>query len=393
MRAKSIKGKSPEEIKQALEQSMADGFKPTLAIVFISIKQDRKAVCAILHNEDIDILGATSSGEFVDGHQSQGEIAILLLDIHRDHYCILFEKTKGKDINQAARKAATAALSKFSHPGLILCSTCISNTGETYDGRALIHGLETALGKEVEIFGGMAGADGALAGTQVFDTRHITDEGFAILVLNTDKISMTGTAISGWKPLGRVRTATKCMDEWIYEIDGQPALEMYLRYLGQTLNSKNESSQSFFIEDIGFFYPFLTIDSGEPSLRTPMEVDKDRNAIKLNFAIPEGAQFQFTLPPEFDIVESILNNATEIKESQHTEAEALLVFSCLGRLSALGPMIEQENEGLHKIWKAPMAGFFTYGEYGKSLNDNHKFHSTTCSWVALREKTRTEDNL
>jgi hypothetical protein len=41
MKAKSIKGKSTEETKSALEESIADGYKPTLAIVFISIKQDR----------------------------------------------------------------------------------------------------------------------------------------------------------------------------------------------------------------------------------------------------------------------------------------------------------------------------------------------------------------
>lgn len=34
MKAKSIKGKSPEEIKAALAPSMADGYKPTLAVVF-----------------------------------------------------------------------------------------------------------------------------------------------------------------------------------------------------------------------------------------------------------------------------------------------------------------------------------------------------------------------
>ena len=60
MKAKSLKGKSPEEIKSALAQSLADGFKPTLAIMFISIKQDRKAICEILHKKGIDILGATS---------------------------------------------------------------------------------------------------------------------------------------------------------------------------------------------------------------------------------------------------------------------------------------------------------------------------------------------
>ena len=60
MTAQSIRGKSPEEIQSALLQSMADGFKPTLSIVFISVKQDRKAVCEILHQKEIDIIGATS---------------------------------------------------------------------------------------------------------------------------------------------------------------------------------------------------------------------------------------------------------------------------------------------------------------------------------------------
>jgi hypothetical protein len=384
MKAKSIKGKSPEEIKNELTKSLSDGLKPTLAIVFISIKQDREAVFEILKTNKIDILGATSSGEFIDGHQSQGEIAILLLDIDREDYLILFESTQGKNIATSAKEAGRLALSKFPNPGLIILSTCLSTEGEMYDGRSLIHGIQKAVGEEVEIFGGMAGADGALAGTLVFNNEQTTDEGFALLVLNADKVKLTGAAISGWKSIGKVRTVTKCIDGWMYEIDGQPALDMYLRYLGQKLEKEDGSGQIFFFEDIGFFHPFIAIDSGEPILRTPMEVDRERNAIKLDFPLPEGGQLQFTLPPDFDIVETVLSEAAALKKD--SRADALLVFSCLGRISALGPLIEQENEGLHKIWNAPMAGFFTYGEYGRGLDNNYKFHSTTCSWVALKEQ-------
>ena len=92
------------------------------------------------------------------------------------------------------------------------------------------------------------------------------------------------------------------------------------------------------------------------------------------------------MPPDFDIVENVLENAGEIKGSAQSGADALLIFSCAGRLSALGPMISAENDGLHEIWKAPMAGFFTYGEYGRAINGKQEFHSTTCSWVALKEK-------
>ena len=81
MIAKTIKGNSPEEIKTALQESKEDGYKPTLAIIFISVKQDREAVCEVFNQEGIDIFGATSSGEFIEGHQSEGAIVVMLLNI------------------------------------------------------------------------------------------------------------------------------------------------------------------------------------------------------------------------------------------------------------------------------------------------------------------------
>jgi len=41
MKAKSIKGNSTEEIKTALEQNMADGFKPTLSTFFFPLNKTR----------------------------------------------------------------------------------------------------------------------------------------------------------------------------------------------------------------------------------------------------------------------------------------------------------------------------------------------------------------
>ena len=74
MRAQSISGKSPREIGSALQQSITDGFYPSLAIVFIAIKQDRKAICNVLQKDGI--LGATCCTRFIDAHQSEREIDI-----------------------------------------------------------------------------------------------------------------------------------------------------------------------------------------------------------------------------------------------------------------------------------------------------------------------------
>ena len=102
--------------------------------------------------------------------------------------------------------------------------------------------------------------------------------------------------------------------------------------------------------------------------------------------IQQGSKFRFSTPPDFDIMETIVNEATKLKNKHQTDADALLIFSCAGRLAALGPLAQQENEGLAKVWDSPMAGFYSYGEYGRGVNGKHEFHSFTNSWIALKEK-------
>ena len=112
MKAKSINGSSTEEIREALALAMQDGFKPTLAILFISIKMDRKAVCDILQKEGIDFLGATSSGEFVNGFQSEGGAVVLLMNLPRESYTILFEHIGDRDISEVSSHLAQSAITK-----------------------------------------------------------------------------------------------------------------------------------------------------------------------------------------------------------------------------------------------------------------------------------------
>lgn len=392
MKAKSIRGNSPREIQSSLLEVMgADrksdrhGFRPTFACVFISVKQDRNSVCQILHEQNIDCIGATSSTEFTESNQSEGGIVIMLLEIDRNDYSILFEDIGEQTLADSATHLAQTALQKFSNPALIICSTSLNEAGEMLDGESLIRPIEKVIGSQVNMFGGMAGDDMTFTGTYVFTNTQSTDKGIVALVLNEDKISLHGMAHSGWKPVGLLRTITKCKKNLLYEIDGQPALDMYLKYLGEDITIANDR-QTFF-NSIGLYYPFQIERPGrEPLMCNPLGYDKDENALMLETDVEEGTKFRFSTPPDFDIVETVVAKAKEIKENTDTDAEAVLIFSCASRLSALGPMAQQENEQLAKIWKAPMAGFYTYGEFGRAVNGKHEFHSTTCSWVALKEK-------
>jgi hypothetical protein len=142
-----------------------------------------------------------------------------------------------------------------------------------------------------------------------------------------------------------------------------------------------------FFDSVGVHYPFQIEREGrEPIMCNPTGYDKEKNALICESNVLQGSKFRFSTPPDFDIVETVVEKAKELKSEINAEAEALLIFSCAGRLSALGPMAQEENEGLYNVWKVPMAGFYTYGEFGKAINGKHEFHSTTCSWVALKEK-------
>lgn len=385
MKAKSIKGKSPSEIQAALQQCTTDGFRPTLGFVFVSVKLDREAICEILHQAGIDMVGATSSGEFINGYQDTGSAVVLLLDLDPASYTILFEEIGEGTLSDAATRLAQAALQRFKRPAFILCSPGISTKGEYLDGEALVRSIENVVGPQVNIYGGMAGDDLTVTGTYVFTYEQSSDSGIAALVLDEDKVSLYGMAISGWKPIGTFKTVTKSEGGWVYSIDGQPALETYLRYLGKEPMQGEDTHEIF--EKLGLYYPFqVERETGAPVMRTPLMYSREKQALMCDFDVPQGSRIRFSMPPDFDIVETVLDKANELKETSHAEAEALLVFSCAGRLSALGPLINLENEGLSEIWKAPMAGFFTYGEYGRAINGKHEFHSTTCCWVALKEK-------
>mgnify|MGYP001466780984 CR=1 FL=1 len=123
MKAKSIKGKSPEEIQSALEKSMADGFKPTLALVFISVKQDIASIISILDRKNIQIFGATTGGEISGSDISHEAISILLMDMEPANFRILHDDYAGREVVEVAKAMTEQALTIFARPAFLLSNS------------------------------------------------------------------------------------------------------------------------------------------------------------------------------------------------------------------------------------------------------------------------------
>ncbi len=379
MKAKSIKGKSTEEVKTALEQSMADGFKPTLAISFISKSLDRKAISALLDSADIAIFGCTTNGEFIDEIPEKASGAILLLDMNKEYFQVYFEEYPEKKYREVARAIALKASEKFSTPAFL-----IGTSHQAADGEEILHGIEDITGKQVNAYGGAAGDDYSFSGTVVFSNGKESGNGMVCIALDETKVEIKGIATCGWKAVGTEKIVTKSEGNHVYTVDNIPVLDITAKYGG--LENITPENNNLLIEIAANFPLQLQREKGDPIMRPGLQVDWTDRSFFTSGSVPQGSKVRFSLPPDWDVMEKVVKGVENLKATEMPEADALVVFSCAGRILSLGPLMSKELEGVKNVWNVPMAGMFSNAELGRATGGNLEMHNLTTCVVALKEK-------
>jgi len=390
MRAKSIKGKSTEEIQSSLQEAMSDSFRPTLAIVFLSVKQDREAISKLLNEKDIQIFGATTAGEFIDGEIESGSIAIMLLDMNPAYFKIEFIETSREAAFEDASKLGITGKETFDKPAFI-----IATGGVALDGEDIVEGITEGFkampsleDKELTIFGGKAGDDLLLEETFVFTKGKNRNNALVALIIDENKIDVRGIATCGWNAIGTTKTVTKSEGNIVYKVDNKPALDVLLNFLGVEIKQDGEKDIVTFLSS--WYYPVqVERENAGPVIRTAMFANRKDRSLIFSGNVPQGSKIKFAMPPDFDSIDKVVADCKNIKDDAHQQADALIMFSCVSRHLSFGMVIKEEIEQVQKIWDAPIAGFFTYGEYGKSISagrtGKNEYHNNACCMVALTE--------
>lgn len=380
MKAVSILGNSTEEINATLQQSITGEFKPTLAIVFLSVKQDHEAVCTLLNNHGIQVFGASTSGEFICSTISEGGIAIMLLDIAPSYFKIMYMETGDSSTYEVSKELGAEAKRTFSQPAFIIASGWLHT-----DGEQIIKGIEDGFGGEPSVFGGMAGDDLLLSGPIVFTYGKSSVTGVVAIVIDENKIDVTGIATCGWKPIGITKTITKSAGNVVYTIDDQPAFDLVIKYLGLNIDEMGAITNT--VVNLGAYYPLqLERENAPPVMRTTMLGNKEDRSLICAGTVPQGAKVRFSLPPDFDVIDTVIDDCLGLKDEDHIEADAVIMFSCISRYLSFGSLTSEEIERVKNVWNAPFIGFFCYGEFGRSKRGKHEFHNNTCCVLALKEK-------
>ncbi len=296
MKAKSIKGKSTTEINNALQQCMADGFTPTLAIVFLSIKQDHKAICKLMDDAGIAVFGCTTNGEFIDEVTEKGSVAILLLDINKNYFQIYFEEYPEKNYREITNSIAQKAKEVFAVPAFFIAGSNMET-----DAEELLFGFEDIVGKDVNVYGSMAGDDFTFAEQFVFTNQHTSSRGLGCIAFDEDKIMIKGVATCGWKAVGTERTVTKSSGNHVFTVDDIPVLDITTKYGG--LENVSPDNEGLLLEIAANFPLQLQREKGDPVMRPGLVIDWKDHSFYCSGSVPEGSKVRFSLPPDFVVME------------------------------------------------------------------------------------------
>jgi len=379
MKAKTIKGNSPAEIEATLNESISDGFKPTLAIITLSNIENAETIRSIFDRNGIAIFGITTAQKFTGQGMESDDIVAMLMDMKPENFRILLNDYVESSAYEAGHQAGISGKNLFANPGFIISPIDFKMSGDE-----LIRGLTDASGNDASIMGGVAGNPVDFSGI-LFTNSSSSEAGLLALIIDLDKILINGLAVSGWKPVGTAKKITKSKGSWVFTIDDKPAMNVIQRFLGDEVISPEKQANGLLPSDLGYPLQFQRA-SGNAIMKPVLFWNTADQSIMVGGEVKEGELFRFSLPPDFDSIDIVVKSTRIIKEKSMPDADALLIFSCVGRLGSFGPMITTEIEGLAATWDKPMLGFFSLGEFGKLDEGQCEFHGTTVSWVALKEK-------
>ncbi|MGM0496771.1 MAG: FIST signal transduction protein [Bacteroidota bacterium] len=379
MDVKTVKGHFFTEFEQALSLALHNDFKPDLALVFCSVSQNLNQVSKLFHDNGIEFLGATTAGEIFEDEVDEKSIVAMLMKLPHHAYSKVYrDRTDDKTtLHEVGLEIGQGALSKYKNPSVIVLSG-----GMRANGEELVNGLLASNVPGNNIFGALAGDDLRMQNTYVFTNEGITNIGVAALILDGDKISVSGIATSGWESIGTEKIITKSKGNVVYGIDNTPAIDVFLKYFDKSKERLMEND--LVVNELAQYPLHVMRENDHRVLRAPLLADQERGALVFSGTVEQGARIKFSIPPGFETIESTTQDIIKMKDSM-PEADALIMFSCKARHQALGPLVVDEVESVRNTWNAPLIGFFSYGEIGSTDDHTCDFHNETISLVVLKE--------
>ena len=364
---------SSEAIDEVIAQCQAElaGEKPQAGILYSAFDFDHELVLERIHHvfPGLELIGGTTDGEVssVLGFQ-QDSLTLTLLCADDIEIRAAVGRQVSKNPEAITQKAATEVRQQLT----MTPRFCVGIPESlTTSAASILRGLQLALG-DVPVFGGATADQTKMEQTYQFYKTEVLSDAVPFLLFAGNVLFSHGVA-SGWRPIGKRSRVTKVIDNTIYEIDHQPALDFYHYYLND------------FVPDAA--YPLAIYPPGEETffLRGALTHDQEIGSITVSGDVPENAVVQITEASLDDVVggtRSAFEHA--LAHYPGTKPDLALVFSCSWRRYILGTRTDDEYRTITELldYPLPCCGFYTFGEMAPFQQKSQAFfHNTT--FVAL----------
>ncbi|HMV81380.1 MAG TPA: adenylate/guanylate cyclase domain-containing protein [Leptospiraceae bacterium] len=373
MKSKAVSVKDISELYEILIRIEKEDFYPTFAAVFASDEFSGQELSDFFRSRNISVFGSSSREEISENSLNSGSASVLLMDIPKEFFRVkLFPL---EDSAELGRKVSKWAFSEFNDPQVLLT---VGGAGLTVFGDSLVQGLFESHPK-YPVFGALASAKKDIYKPFIFNDTESVKDGVLAWVLDGKKYRLHGTAISGWQEIGTPKTVTKSNENYVLEINNEPALDLYRKYF-QIYGTADE--QMLISE-----YPIsLLRENGGRAIRTAVSIDFQTKAIHYGGNIPEGSQIRFCTPNIAKTIQNTVHELNEFIQDEEVQNPSLMIlFDCAIRSRSLGIHMQKEIQLINELWNVPMIGFSSWGEIGSTPKSACDFHNTTIALALLTE--------
>ena len=326
------------------------------------------------------LLGCSTGGQIRNNDISDDEIAAAAMSFAATRVRIACQAAPGPEHSRACGQAIGAALAADDLAGIFALSD-----GLNVNGSELVAGITSAIGPRVPLTGGLAG-DGSrfaetLVGADCPPRRHLV----GAVGFYGPAIRIGHGSAGGWDEFGPRRRITRSRGNVLFELDGEPALNLYERYLGEEAKG---------LPGTALLFPLRIRNPERPDhdiVRTVLAVDREARSMTFAGDVPEGFVGQL-MRGNFDrlaagAAKAAYQAVARMHEGTRGDRLAILV-SCIGRRLLMGQYTinEVEAAGTEIGADVPRLGFYSYGEISPhSASGVCELHNQTMTVTTIAE--------
>jgi hypothetical protein len=302
---------------------------------------------------DGHIVFASSCAEISSNTVNQNSITVTAIQFEKSKFLIKTSNVLNKDLD--SYKTGNELIQQFPEEGLKY--TFVVSEGSFINGSQLTKGMSAATNDNLLITGGLCGDDARFEKTLASYNENPKEGELVAIGFYGDTLEISFSIHGGWTPFGPERIVTKSSGNVLYELDGQPALDLYKTYLGDKARD---------LPGAALLYPLnvTSEDEDQSIVRSILNINEAENAVILAGDIKENSKVQLMMTNVDHIANASERAAKQALEHRQNKPELAILVSCIGRKIVLDQRVEEEIEEVIEVigTDTVVSGFYSYGE-------------------------------